>query len=272
MKLHVNILPKNHLGRWSVGLAATFITVLSVSTVIYLWLGALAPNLAGSIALKVEIAALIVSGIGAFTAGLIGIIKRRERSILVFLAVIVSLIGMVLLGAVAWGNPEEVSEEEIISLILPQGEMEGRYDVFNPEMSLPSWLDSEYEDFLRRSFRQEGFNFDELVTALFANNTKPVRMNIPSSPEKGYLIDYDGKFQSYFEQDGGGWVQLRQENPEARTMVKLSVPVYDPKTGFVMIYLGWEGGGGLLGEGRVVVFKYAFGRMIAITSLLLWHS
>jgi len=269
MKLRMNILTKSYLGRWSVSLSATFMIVFFVSIGSFLLLGALAPNLAGSIALKLEIAALSVTGIGAFISGLISITKKRERSILIFLSVVISLMGVLLLGIVIWGSPQEVSEEEIINLILTQDTMEGHYHVFDPEMSL--MLFSDKDDNIRYSFRQEGLNFDTLVTTLFANNAEPVQMNIQSSPDKGYLIDYDGKFQSYFEKDGDGWTQLRQENPEARSLVYISVPAYDPKTGFVMICLGWQGDA-LFGEGRVMVYKYIFGRLITISSILIWIS
>ena len=78
----ISVLPKTSLGRWSVGLAVVFI-LLSVLSGVSTRLGGVGSALVGLIVG----AAFGISGIAAFITGLVGIIKSRERSILVFLAV-----------------------------------------------------------------------------------------------------------------------------------------------------------------------------------------
>ncbi len=83
--MRISILPKSSLGRWSVGLAAAFI-LLSILFAVLTRLG----EEPGPFALIfIANVAIGISLIAAFITGLISIIKSKERSILVFLAVLV---------------------------------------------------------------------------------------------------------------------------------------------------------------------------------------
>ena len=86
--MRISILPKTSLGRWSVGLGAAFILVFVLSGVLTALGGvSVGPAPVGPIAGV----ALGVSGIAALVTGLISIIKSKERSILVFVAVVAGL-------------------------------------------------------------------------------------------------------------------------------------------------------------------------------------
>ena len=83
--MRITILPKSSLGRWSVGLAASFI-LLSILFEVLTRLG----GEPGPFALIfIANVAIGISFIAALITGLISIIKRKERSVLVFLAVLV---------------------------------------------------------------------------------------------------------------------------------------------------------------------------------------
>jgi hypothetical protein len=90
VNMRISVLPKTSFGRWSVGLVAACILLL-----VLLWLlGAFLGVYAGEGG-RFQLVALIlgvaigVSGVGSFVAGLISIIRSKERSILVFLVVII---------------------------------------------------------------------------------------------------------------------------------------------------------------------------------------
>jgi len=87
--VRISILPKTSVGRWSVSLAAVFI-LLSILLPVLTRLGGVSP-LVGLI-LGV---AFGISGIGALVTGLISIIGNKERSILVFVAVIAGLFALI---------------------------------------------------------------------------------------------------------------------------------------------------------------------------------
>ena len=95
--MRITILPKTSLGRWSVGLVAAVILVI----VLNILLGPKACNVlefnSGSVELRIFFVALCISGIGSLVTGLIGTIKSKERSILVFLALVVGLISLVII-------------------------------------------------------------------------------------------------------------------------------------------------------------------------------
>lgn len=92
--MQISIRPKSLLGKWSVGLAAVFalllvlfaaFVLLLVFTAALTGLGGVGSGPVGSI---IGVA-FGISGIGSFITGLISIIKSKERSILVFVAVVV---------------------------------------------------------------------------------------------------------------------------------------------------------------------------------------
>ena len=82
----ISILPKSPLGRWSVGLAAACILLLVLLVVLdgrdgVVKSGGLGANMLGG--------GSVISSLASFIIGLISIIKSRERSILVFVVVVV---------------------------------------------------------------------------------------------------------------------------------------------------------------------------------------
>ena len=82
--MQIGILPKSSLGKWSVGLAAAFI-LLSILFAVLTGLG----GEPGPFALIFIVNVVIgISSIAAFITGLVSIIKSKERSVLVFLAVL----------------------------------------------------------------------------------------------------------------------------------------------------------------------------------------
>ena len=92
--MRISILPKSSLGRWSVGLAAAFILLF-----VLFWI-LIAPARRGvgpAPFAPMAIVAAGISGIAAFVIGLISMIRSKERSILVFLAVVVGLFVLIFL-------------------------------------------------------------------------------------------------------------------------------------------------------------------------------
>ena len=86
--MRISILPKTSLGRWSVGLAAAFI-LLYILFAVLTGLGGVGPGPVAPIVIATV--AFGISNIAAFVTALISVIKSKERSILVFLAVAVGL-------------------------------------------------------------------------------------------------------------------------------------------------------------------------------------
>ena len=74
------------------------------------------------------------------------------------------------------------------------------------------------------------------VDRLFDKNRTPQRLKLESHPDKGYLIDYKGRFARYFEGKGGGWNARHWDHPEAHGHVRVTLPAYDEKEGMVLIY------------------------------------
>jgi len=101
--MRISILPKSTLGRWSVCLAIAFVLFFVLAGVLsdLAGIALLGPGFNPVLAVILTIVFVGISG-AAFVTGLISVIKNRERSVLVFVSMVVSL-WLGLLGAVgAW--------------------------------------------------------------------------------------------------------------------------------------------------------------------------
>ena len=89
--MRITILPKSSLGRWSVVLAAAFILLFVILQIFYTSVHRNPVTNPGSPSpfILIGVVAEYISGIASFVTGLISLIKRKERAILVFLVVAV---------------------------------------------------------------------------------------------------------------------------------------------------------------------------------------
>ena len=82
-------MPKTTLGKWLVALIVAFI-VLFISLQLLVASGQRGgATYFSNLALSVPVLIAGISGVSAFFTGIIGIVKRKERSVLVFLATII---------------------------------------------------------------------------------------------------------------------------------------------------------------------------------------
>ncbi len=91
--MRITILPKTPLGRWSVGIAVAVILLVLLNILLGKILNVLEFS-SGSIELRIFFVVLCIFGIGSLLSGFISIIKSKERSILVFLALVVGLFSL----------------------------------------------------------------------------------------------------------------------------------------------------------------------------------
>ena len=94
--MRVSILPKTSLGWWSVGLVIAIIVLFVV-----------VPEVPGAevtaLGRAIAIGFAAISGV-AFVTGLIGIVRRRERSILVFLTTAIGMFALIIAVGEAFGT------------------------------------------------------------------------------------------------------------------------------------------------------------------------
>ena len=136
---------------------------------------------------------------------------------------------------------------------------------------------------LNRMLPLEGFDAKPLVDALHEVNQKSIRLTLPSDEAKGYVIDYDGRYDRYFngyviEEDGkyaryikakGGYgAEIYHENPKVRGRTWVSLPAYDREKGILLVYVVTEdprhGMGG--GAGYTIAYQYRDGALKRVWS------
>jgi len=91
--MRITILPKAFLGRWSVGLTIAFILFYVLAEVLY-GFEVLGPELNPALGNVLTIVAAAISG-AAFVMGLISVIKSKERSVFVFVAIAIGLYSLI---------------------------------------------------------------------------------------------------------------------------------------------------------------------------------
>jgi hypothetical protein len=104
--VRISILPKVKLGWWSLGLAAAmpvlFLIGMSLTNLLYKSVpagGTILKDIVVRPALALTMLAGMVSGVSAFIIGLIAIIRREERALLVYCAILIgALLIIFLLG------------------------------------------------------------------------------------------------------------------------------------------------------------------------------
>jgi hypothetical protein len=116
---------------------------------------------------------------------------------------------------------------------------------------------------------------DEKVSALIDRfleiNQSSANLTLKSSPKDGYYIDYDGKFSRYYKSGfDEGWIRTRLCRP-ATFSADISLPVYDPDTGLILIYFGSQGAP-LSGSGDIYLFEYKNGNLKCLGSVMVWIS
>lgn len=165
--------------------------------------------------------------------------------------------------------------QKILRLLLTSGNP-GRYSIIVPEMSyryFSKYFSYNYsiESFRIQQFQEKGYDITDLVGIFCDRNIEPVMMDIESSREHGYVIDYDGKYRSYMKEPMFGFEKLQAENPGAGGFLEISVPAYDPRTNMILVYEGaWSHF--LMGGGDLVLYEYKNGSLIKLCSVTVWIS
>jgi hypothetical protein len=168
-------------------------------------------------------------------------------------------------------------EGTILALALQRSYQDGGFAVVSPDTDVSelgggnSTKVDHCKQFVLKGLQTNDPDVVSLVDKFFERNKNTIRLSIKSSPKDGYIIDRDGKFQKYFEKGGGGWDKWRAENPNAHGNVRVSMPVYDEKIGFVLIYIG-QVVDALMGSGRVILFKQENGKLKYVKAVEIWIS
>jgi len=88
----ITILPKSPLGKWSTGSVAAFVVLLVVFLLLVASGQRGGETFFSNLVLTIPILLAGTSGVLAFVTGLISVIRNRERSILVFVAMLVGFL------------------------------------------------------------------------------------------------------------------------------------------------------------------------------------
>jgi predicted Abi (CAAX) family protease len=87
--VRINVLPKTSWGKWSAGLIVAFILFLALFLILVASGQRGGETFFSNLLLTVPMLLAGTCGVAAFVTGLIGIIKSKERSILVYLAIFI---------------------------------------------------------------------------------------------------------------------------------------------------------------------------------------
>ncbi len=111
----------------------------------------------------------------------------------------------------------EEQENAILAQVLQRQNEDGGFTVVSPTTAFgrrePNAANIKKN--VKDKIRIEGYDIGPLVDKLIEKNKERTPLSLKSSPEKGYIVDYDGKFKKYFDEGGGGWEKWYKDNPAA---------------------------------------------------------
>ena len=87
--MKINFIPKTRLGKWSIWLIIVFILLFIMFQILVASGQRGGDTFFSNLALSVPMLIAGISGILAFFTGIIGIIKSKDRSVLVFIATVI---------------------------------------------------------------------------------------------------------------------------------------------------------------------------------------
>jgi len=87
--MNIHLIPKTRLGKWSIWLIIAFILLFITFQLLVASGQRGGSTFFSNLALSVPMLIAGISGVSAFFTGIIGILKSKERSVLVFIAMII---------------------------------------------------------------------------------------------------------------------------------------------------------------------------------------
>jgi hypothetical protein len=194
-----------------------------------------------------------------------------------------ALAGFAIIMMASWGitvvaADSAINDDVILSQVLKGKYEDGGFTVVAPMTTLRIPLPTEDEVFKKKvmqdlsgRFKSAGYEIDQLLKRLIDKNKSPTKLELKSSQTDGYIIDYDGKFAKYRGREGGGWKKWYEENPKAHGITRVSLPVHDERTGYVLVYKGNEYYK-LAGAGYLILYKYSEGKLEELAKVRLWQA
>lgn len=174
-------------------------------------------------------------------------------------------------------QPATADDNAILALALSQKLEDGGYTVVHPQTAMnigpmddPDQL-KQMKKHVVEQLKLPGVDVSKLVDDFAAKNAKPVTLTLPSAPERGYLIDYNGEYDKYFAKDGGGWETWYKDHPKAHGSTTVSLPAVDKATGTVLLYKGTQSHW-LAGAGFLIAYKYDGKSLKEIQRVMMWIS
>jgi hypothetical protein len=159
----------------------------------------------------------------------------------------------------------DTTENTIMSLVLDDisdSLEDNKYIVVDADTTYRDIEATRVNEYLKE---QQHYDFTNLVSQLSENNREQYRLAIGSSIENGYYIDHDEIFFRHFT-NSSGYLRTNIFHPQVSSFVKVSMPVYEDATGYVLVYI--ESTSNILfryGGGSVIhLYEYSEGELTLI--------
>ncbi|MHC4310362.1 MAG: hypothetical protein ACYSSN_10480, partial [Planctomycetota bacterium] len=167
---------------------------------------------------------------------------------------------------------------EFLKLIITKFRKGGRYIVVETKTGFGDTIDlndkeeiKQIKKIVKKNLVIPKYNISSLLDALFEINRESVTIETESDVKQGYLIDRKKQFDDYFEENGGGWEKLYQENPNVKGFTTVSIPAYDKDNNILLVYEGTQSHW-LAGVGWIIAYKVEKNELIELSRVKLWIS
>lgn len=121
---------------------------------------------------------------------------------------------------------------------------------------------------------KSGIHFEKispLIDEFLKLNKKRKKVHKDWIPKKRFIVDFDSRFKKYFENNGGYWSKLYEENPLVKGIITLAIPAVDLRTGYAIAYVDYSFGV-KAGAGFVFILKKIDGKIVELFRHRFWIS
>jgi hypothetical protein len=156
---------------------------------------------------------------------------------------------------------ELTKETRILQSLLTDNTESGDYTIVNANATLKPIREPTL-----KYFTEHGYEISKLIDRLFEINKPNTLLPLKSNPGKGYVVSKVNVSMI----GTWNWDRWHFFHPHAGCSIELSIPAYDPDTGYILIYS--ESDCYWTGSGNLILYKYLDNKIVEVLKMnvLIW--
>jgi hypothetical protein len=165
-------------------------------------------------------------------------------------------------------NSAYSEENKILGLILANERYGNSYVVVGPVAKIRDLNSDRFNlQTINDEFKTRGYDFQKQLEQLVEINQKPIKLNLASN-------DYALRFDKYYKRWGSADYSSGSYHPQVLGYSQVSLPAYDPESGYVLLYSSFFSNihGLPSGGSDIKAYMYRDGKIVYIVTAMISMS